>query len=449
MLVTVFASAEYINDALYISPLYTDPVQSSTVFSNPAEMAHWNNIGGLEMRYRGRQNSFSGTLTGKTPDFFLGNFALSMEAFGSDFGSNLIWLPATTVTDGHFSLTKGGQKYTFTWAKQLEQATFGIDAKYYSYRELDSGREESGVGFDAGFLYHPFAKILYLGVVVNDLRSTDIYDSNKNLLYSIPERIRLTAAFAPIEDLSFTVGAPVDIFSDRLDARDTWRKMSFSVRKIWDKGLNADLGYNSRDVYASLGYIISDAVNLKAIISNDLSLQDGKYDVLFMVSAVLPVRAWTSISQGLRRTQQIIVTDKPKNQPWDLLTNLWLGINDNLITESIYLDYLDPQTARDMVKDMLSTDGRIEIDNLRKRLIISDFKDKVSDILEAVRRLDARAGRDWQLKRDQLRQEQNIPIRTDEPAPINSLPKGYNNNSNGPIPGGPIQEAPVPGRGFF
>jgi len=413
-----FSSAELINDSLYISPLYTDPVQSTTVFSNPAELAHWNNLAGLELRYRTPESGFSGTLTLATPDFLLGNLALSIEAFGTDFGSNLIWLPETTDREAQFSLTKGGQKFVLTWAKRLEQATFGADIKYYRYRELDTGKEETGFGFDAGFLYHPWDR-LYLGIVVNDLTDTEIFDASRAIVSEIPERIRLTAALSPLDDLSFTVGAPVDIFSDRLDSREIWRKMSFSARKIWDKGLNAEVGYNSRDAYAALGYILSDAINLKVIISNDLSIQDGQYQALFFASAVLPTRVWTKISSGLRRTtKKIIISNKTGINPLDFLFNMWLGVNDNLMTRSIYLDFTNPKKTREKVRDLLSPDGTIEIDRKRGRLIITDFRDNVQEILEAIRRIEARAERKWQEHERLKRQDTLLPIpQSDFPKP--------------------------------
>jgi hypothetical protein len=390
---TVFSLyAELINDSLYISPLYTDPVQSTTVFSNPAEMAHWNNIAGLELRYRSPANSFSGTLTFKTADFLIGNFALSMEAFGSDFGSNLIWIPETTNEDAHFSLTKGGQKFTFGWAKRLDQVTVGGDFKYYRYRELDTGYDETGAGFDAGILYHPLERI-YLGLVVNDLSNTEIYDQNKTRLYTVPSKLRITAAYSPLDDLSFTFGAPTDILNEDLDNRDTWKKTSFSVRKMWDKGLNLEIGYNSRDAYAALGYIISDAISLKGIMSNDLTIKDGKYQYLFVCSAVIPGRTWTSISQGVIKAKALLDGDKKKgSNPWDFLFDMWLGVNDNLITRSVYLDYADPELARRHIADMLSPDGRIGIDEKRRRLIVTDFKDRVTDIVEALHRFDEQAG---------------------------------------------------------
>ena len=416
-LLHTFAHAEFINDSLYISPLYTDPVQSSTVFPNPAEMAHWNNIAGLELRYRGRQNAFSGALTLKTPDFLIGNFAFSMEAFGSDFGNNLIWVPETDSTEAHFSLTKGGQKYSAVWAKRMEQATFGVDVKYYRYRELNTGREEAGAGLDAGFLYHPLER-LYFGLVVNDLTNTEIYDSSssatKNLLYSIPARIRVSAAFSPLNDLSFTAGAPVDIFTDKWDSRETWRKASFSVRKIWDAGLNLELGYNSRDAYASLGYIISDAINMKAVLSNDLTIKDGTYDTLFMFSAVLPARAWTMISGGVKEARKIMTqNDSKKGQnPLDFLFNMWLGVNDNLMTQSIYVDYANIDQVKRDVSDLLSPDGRIGVDYKRRRLIITDFKEKVMEILEAIRRMDQRARQQFETTRPPMPPSQQQPIYT-------------------------------------
>ena len=390
--------AEYINDTFYISPLYIDSVQGSTVFNNPAEMAHWNNIFGLELRYRTPVNAFSGTLTFKIPDFYLGNFAFSMEAFGSDFGNNLIWVPKTSEQDAHFSLTKGGQKYVFTWGKRVEQVTFGADVKYYRYRELaEAGGvvdDELGVGFDLGILYHPWEKF-FLGIVISDFTDTEIFDEDKNQLGTIQERIQLTAAIQPFADLSLSVAAPVDILSDRVDDRDFLRKMSFSVRKIWDKGLNAEIGYNSKDIYAGLGYIISDAVNIKTLLSNDLSIKDGQYEALFQVSAVLPTRIWTKISSGINRTRQIVVGSKTASKPWDFLLNLWLGINDNLITRSVYLDNADIDDANDHVSDMLSTDGQIEIDYRRNRLIVTDFRQNVQDIVEAVRRYDGLGDSDW------------------------------------------------------
>ncbi|MFC1477983.1 hypothetical protein ACFL57_00810 [Candidatus Margulisiibacteriota bacterium] len=422
----VHLQAELINDTFYISPLNTDPVQSTAIFSNPAELAHWNNLAGLDLRYRTPDNAFSGTLTFKTPDFLLGNFSLSMEAFGTDFGSNLIWIPETSTDEGHFSLTRGGQKFVFGWAKLVDQVTFGADFKYYRYRELDTSIEEHGAGFDLGFLYHPF-KRLYFGIVINDLTGTEVYDPDKNLLYEIPERIRLSAAIQPFLDLSLTVGAPIDIFSDRLDSRETWKKASFSVRKIWDRGLNAELGYNSRDAYASLGYIISDAINIKAVISNDLTIKDGQYEGLFIFSAVMPNRVWNKISKGLFRGRKIIHSGKKGTNPWDFLFNMWVGINDNLLTRSIYLDYTDPEETKDSVIDMLSPDGEIKIDYQRNRLIVTDFRDNVMDIIEAIRRIEARAAR-----RFQERQQQFQPPRSKD----NIVP-------------GPVPDRPRPGRGFF
>ncbi|MFC1596143.1 secretin N-terminal domain-containing protein [Candidatus Margulisiibacteriota bacterium] len=420
--------AELIDDTFYISPLFTDPVQTTSVFTNPAEIAHWKNIAGLDLRYRPHDSSFSGTLTLKTPDFFLGNFALSMEAFGTDFGSNLIWVPEDTNNEGHFSLTKGGQKFVFGWAKRLEQVTFGIDAKYYRYRELDTGREETGFGMDAGILYHPFNR-LYLGVMVNDFTDTEIYDTNKAILYEVPERIRLTAALSLPADIFMTAGAPLDILSERLDSRETWKKASFSIRKIWDRGMNAELGYNSKDAYAALGYIISDAVNLKAVLSNDLTVKDGKYRALFVCSAVLPAQAWTKISSGLMKARDktiVIKSDKKGTNPFKFLFDLWVGINYNLITQSMFLDYVDAEKAKDQVSDMLSPDGKIEVDTKRNRLIITDFKDNVHEIMEALRRIDQRSGLEWQ----QQKRDSQSPQPMDGGSPP---PHGY----------------PAPGGGFF
>ena len=390
--VTLLLHAEIINDSLYISPLYTDPIQSTTIFANPAEMAHWNNVAGLELRYRRPQNSFSGTVTLKTPDFFLGNFAFSMEAFGTDFGSNLIWVPETSAREAHFSLTQGGQKFIMGWAKRTEQVTFGADAKYYRYRENDTGLDQSGIGLDMGILYHPWQKIMYLGIVVNDFTDTEIFDQNKNQQTSIQEKVRFTAAVSPFSDLSLSISAPLDLFSDNLDSRETLKKMSFSMRKIWDKGLNAEIGYNSRDAYAGLGYIISDAVNIKALISNDLSIKDGVYESLFVVSAVIPMRTWAMISKGITTaTRKIVVSDKGGSNPWDFLLNLWLGVNDNLVSRTKYLEFTNPQAAKDKVADLLSNDGQIEVDNKHNRLVITDFSDKVEDILKALEAIEAKA----------------------------------------------------------
>jgi len=383
----IISIAEIINDSLYISPLYTSSVQSSSLFSNPAELAHWNNIAGFELDYTTPQNAFNGSITLKTPDFFLGNFALSFEAFGEDFGKNLIWVPETNNREAHFSLTKGGQKYTFTWAKRLDYITFGADFKYYRYRELDIGNDEHGFGFDVGLLLHPFERF-FIGIVVNDLTNTEIFDNDKNHLYDISERIRFSAAFSPINELSLTIGAPIDIFSEHIDDRETLKKASFSIRSIFWKSLEAEVGYNSRDAYASVGYIISDAIRLNAGMSNDLTIKDGEYKTFFSVSAVLPTRVWTKISKGVLHTKKIFIKDKHGSNPWDLLFDLWLGINDNLTTRSFYIDYVDVLEAKKHVQDLLSNDGNISIDNKHKRLIITDFRDNVEEIINALRHFD-------------------------------------------------------------
>ena len=101
----------------------------------------------------------------------LGDFAFTSEFFGTDLSSNLISVE-NEEGESELTLKEGGFRSAFTWAKRTRFFTFGLNVKYFNYRNLSEiDLEQHAIGFDSGLYFSPFTD-LFFGVVVNDIGSS-------------------------------------------------------------------------------------------------------------------------------------------------------------------------------------------------------------------------------------------------------------------------------------
>lgn len=380
-----------------ITPYFLSPSETTTVFQNPADLTYYNYVFGGALTYGPYDQRFSGSIVVKTDDFGLGEMAAAVEYFGTNFAENFIWID--DPDGGHFSLTKGGYKQTFIWAKKSRFLRVGIDFKHYYYRELDTGTNERGLGFDAGLYITPFEDLLF-GIYTTDIGGTRITDADNPsvLKRTIPNRTWLTATVTSGNDLIISAGLPTDILKDYQTVRGIWRKSSFNIQKIFSQTLITEIGYNSKDLFAGIGYKFNDFISIEYLVSNDLYVQDGVYRHLLMLSYGIPMDSANLLAKAFRATPSVVTAPfNPKNvgrpyNPWMDTPFWWMGIHDPTISRTVQLKNRKAAGLLQPLQDMLSPQGKISLDEPTNSLIITDYENNVMRIKNAAITLDQPAG---------------------------------------------------------
>ncbi len=282
-----------------LSPLYLSSSETDVLFRNPAELSFHKRFLEVGMLYGVSTSVFNGHFLLHIPDNLpvyygqnnrnkvayhipLGHFGFSMEFFGENFTKNIVYIDDESMEDGgYYTLSNGGYKLLATWAKQTRFFTAGLNFKYYHYRDIDDSESlRRGFGTDLGFYFTPLEE-LYMGFVVNDVGGTYYKDANWNgvinngVALKTNQRLRLSAAVLSGEDMSVNLGIPLTELRDLADnPRYFWRNISVYGRKVFMETLECGFGYNTKDVYAQIGFNINDYIDLGIIGYKDV-FSDG------------------------------------------------------------------------------------------------------------------------------------------------------------------------------
>ncbi|MFT5171061.1 MAG: hypothetical protein ACI9BD_000833 [Candidatus Marinamargulisbacteria bacterium] len=284
----------------FVSPFFIRASETDTVFRNPAELTLHERVFDGRLTYGLKDERFGVLLIGHFPDYFpsekarkfhqstspFGDFAFSLEIFGTEFAQNLLWIKDEKQdSGGRFTLADSGTKFLFTWAKRTEFLTLGANLKNYHYRNLnESGSERNAFGIDLGVFFTPLDD-LFLGLSVNDLGDTQIKDGTwTTVTDTVPQIIRLTAAVVSGKDMSFSVGLPSTLIEELRDRpRQAWKLISFQGTKIFDNTYALSGGSNSKDLYAHLGYNLNK--NLTVGVGGYRDLHDSReYSIIVNLS---------------------------------------------------------------------------------------------------------------------------------------------------------------------
>jgi hypothetical protein len=309
-----------------VSPMFIRASETDTVFRNPAELTLHDRLTETRLTYGISDKKFGGIFLVHIPDnlpFYaggrknslpLGDFAFSMEFFGTNFAQNMMWV--ADDDGGHFTLADGGYKMLFTWAKKTRFLTIGANLKVYRYRDInDPDSQRNATGFDLGMFFTPF-KDLYLGAVANDVGSTFIKDNEGNAIQQngqsmiIDQEIRFTAAVLSGKDMSFSVGVPLKLYDAlKNDSRHAWKSLSFQGTKVFDNFFVVSAGSNTRDLYGSLILKLNDYIDFGVIGFRDLYV-NNKVDFTLTFSVGYPIdkflehMKWTSKPQAPAKSYQ-------------------------------------------------------------------------------------------------------------------------------------------------
>ncbi|MFC1616596.1 hypothetical protein ACFL2K_00085 [Candidatus Margulisiibacteriota bacterium] len=292
-----------------LTPLFIGTSETDTIFRNPAELPLYENLLGGRLTYGLNDKRFTGSFIFHLPDFSLGDLALSVDGFGSDFSQNVVWIDS--ANGGSFSLTEGGYKGLITWAKKTDFLTVGINGKWYRYGDKKTaGEERQAVGMDLGFFFTPFED-LFIGAVANDFGDTIIRDLNQNEVERVKQEIRLSAAVLSGDDMAFSIGVPFSrLWEAQDDPNNFWKRMSFQGRKIFGNWLVVGAGYNTKDIYYDCGFKLNDFFKISLIGSNDV-INRTENEVVFV-----PDKFTISFSYGLpfetvKEIQKNVTLDNP------------------------------------------------------------------------------------------------------------------------------------------
>jgi hypothetical protein len=271
-----------------VTPVFLRASETDVLFRNPAELTLHERVAEGRLHYGLSNEKFGGSFILHMPDnmpmnfngggtpLAIGDFAFSMEFFGSNFSQNMMWV--NDDDGGHFSVADGGYKMLFTWAKKTEFLTVGANLKTYHYRDITNpDSERNSVGLDLGAFFTPF-KDLYLGISASDIGGSLIKDSNGNAVEDangnktiIEQEYRFTAAVLSGKDMAFSVGIPLSLAKElKEDPKHAWKKVSFQGSKTFDNWLQITAGSNSKDVYGAVTIKANDFVDFGVIAACDL-----------------------------------------------------------------------------------------------------------------------------------------------------------------------------------
>ena len=391
------ARADVIDLARAIEPPFLDPVESRTIFRNPADLTYYDNVFGGSLTYSTFDKKFTGSVILRSPDFGLGNLSAGVDYFGSNFGQNIVYTP-TADGSGQYTLTRGGYRQAFTWAKNAGWFRIGAALKNYQYRELDTGRDESAVGLNAGAYFTALGDVV-LGVTTTDINGTSVKDAGGATLRTIPNRTWLTGAIFGSDNLVLSAGIATDLLDRRLGTSAILKSISARARKLFANQVMVEAGYNSKDLYGKFGYRINDFLSMDYTISNDLSVKDGVYHHLFSFSYAIPDNQIPKLELALLLAPNVVMAPlapkrigRPYN-PWFDSPLWWFGVTEPLTDFHYTCRTQTPGALKGLITPMLSPEGSVELDAASGpksgTLVIHDRIRNARRIRQSLRLLDA------------------------------------------------------------
>lgn len=262
-----------INNQDIVSPIFLKATETNTIFQNPAELPLYDNVFGGQLSYDVNNQKLGGSVILHIPDMGLGDFGFSMELYSTNFLQNIVWIQdSSEMDDGHFALSQSNFKGLITWAKKIDLFTIGWNGKLYQYNDLNNIEEkQNALGMDLGIFITPVPD-LYLGAVITDFGDTIIRDYSWNKeIKKVPQELRLSAALVSDKDMAFSIGIPFSqLLASKNDPNNAWKRASFQGRKVLGNFLVLGAGYNSRDIFYSLGFKLNDFFRITLTGSKDV-----------------------------------------------------------------------------------------------------------------------------------------------------------------------------------
>lgn len=313
VLILIVSSSLLANRTL-ISPTFYSTAVTDTMFRNPAELVFHDKIveGRINFNYDDEDISLGATAILHLPDntYFgsskwgYGDIALVYDAFGNNI-HEIELRTDRDLDENRFVFADSASRLSLTWAKRLRFATFGANVKYYNYtRHQESSRDRFAVGMDVGFYITPFED-LFIGVVGNDIGDTKIRNISGDTVDEIETEYRLSLAVLSGDDMSFSIGAPFDIFEQfEDDSESAWKEISIQGHKTFDDTIGVTLGSNTRDLFGQLTYHFNKNFNISLLGTQNLDTENRSISLVF--SAGIPTQKKRAASSTKRET----VTDR-------------------------------------------------------------------------------------------------------------------------------------------
>ncbi len=312
-----------------VVPIIANQYANDARFMNPAELVLNKQYLSAKLNFSSFNNQTGFQLFAHAIDVWgLGDFAIGTDIYGSDLGDNLVVIektvdcnddPTKKCLDSSLALIRSGTKMHATWAKETRFLSFGLQYRFYNFKDLQNqSNSRYAHSLDGGFFFTPLSET-YIGFVMRNIGDSTIRDHNgneviengKNVQFS--EEMLLTLGLTSSnKDLALSVALPVEIVSYlKEDSTEVLRHMSFQLTKYFSNTVELSGGYSSRDMYVRLGYQFNRFLRC-SITGSKQALQEAEPYVSFSMDLSLPESLFKSddseeikpkVTSGSRRKQ--------------------------------------------------------------------------------------------------------------------------------------------------